>query len=78
MIKLRHLFRHKALLLTLPLFLMSGIGLFWQITITGKIVSGTDNQSLTEVNVFVKGKTTATITDIDENYSIEVPDSKVI
>ena len=42
-------------------------------TITGTITSSEDNQGLPGVNVIVKGTSTGTVTDIEGNYSLNVP-----
>ena len=42
-------------------------------TITGKILSSEDNTALPGVNVIVKGTSTGTVTDIEGNYSLNVP-----
>ena len=44
------------------------------ITITGKVTSMEDNSGLPGANVIVKGTSAGTVTDIDGNYAIEVPD----
>ncbi len=44
------------------------------ITITGKVLSEEDNTGVPGVNILVKGTSTGTVTDMDGNYSIEVPD----
>ena len=43
-------------------------------TITGKIISSEDNEGLPGVNVIVKGTSQGTVTDLEGNYSVEVPD----
>ncbi len=48
------------------------------ITITGKVNSVEDNAGLPGANVIVKGTSTGTVTDIDGNYVIEVPDQNAI
>ena len=48
------------------------------ITITGKVTSGEDGTGLPGVNVIVKGTTHGTVTDIDGNYSVEVPDENAV
>ncbi len=45
--------------------------------VKGKVV-GTDGLGIPGVNVFIKGSTTGTITDIDGNYSIEVSNENAI
>jgi hypothetical protein len=44
------------------------------ITITGKVLSSEDDSGLPGANVIVKGTSTGTVTDIEGNYSLEVPD----
>src|SRR3954447_19193875 len=41
--------------------------------ISGKVVSGTDNQPLSGVSVQIKGTTTGTTTDNSGNFSINAP-----
>ena len=42
-------------------------------TITGRVVSEEDNEGLPGVNVVIKGSSTGTVTDVNGNYSINVP-----
>lgn len=49
-----------------------------QITITGKVTSATSEEPLPGVNIVIKGTTEGTITDLDGNYSIVVPDENAI
>ncbi len=44
-------------------------------TISGVVISATDNQPLVGVSVLVKGTTTGTMTDIDGKYSLNVKSS---
>ncbi len=44
------------------------------ITVSGQITTPEDPFGIPGVNVFIKGTTTGTITDIDGKYTIEVPD----
>ena len=55
------------------LFILSGIVLFAQNTVTG-IVRDMNNDPLVGVNILIKGTTTGTATDINGNYSINVTD----
>ncbi len=48
------------------------------VTITGKVTSAEDNSGLPGANVVVKGTSTGTVTDIDGNFSIEVPDQNAV
>ncbi len=42
-------------------------------TVTGKVTSSDDGQSLPGVNVVLKGTSIGTVTDIDGNYAISIP-----
>lgn len=42
-------------------------------TVTGKVTSSEDGSGVPGVTVFVKGTTTGTVTDLDGNYSFDVP-----
>ncbi len=44
------------------------------LTVTGKVTSKDDGESLPGVNVIVSGTDKGTVTDIDGNFSIEVPE----
>jgi TonB-dependent SusC/RagA subfamily outer membrane receptor len=44
-----------------------------QTTVTGKITSGEDSSPLPGVNILVKGTSMGTISDVDGNYTIDVP-----
>lgn len=43
-------------------------------TITGRVISSEDNEPLPQVTVLIKGTTNGTLTDLDGNYSIDIPD----
>jgi len=47
-------------------------------TITGKITSSEDNSELPGVSVLIKGTTTGTVTGIDGEYSLEVPEGSIL
>ena len=42
-------------------------------TVTGKVLSGENNEALPGVNIIVKGTTTGGITDLDGNYTVTIP-----
>ena len=64
----------RTLLLTLSLAWLTGLGLQAQDrTVSGK-VNGEDGNGLPGVNVVVKNTTTGTVTDIDGNYRLQVPE----
>ncbi len=46
-----------------------------QISVTGQVTDSEDNSPVIGATVLVKGTNTGTVTDIDGNYSIEVPSS---
>lgn len=48
------------------------------ITIKGKVMDGTQKESLPGANIKVKGTNTGTITDYDGNYTIVVPNKKSV
>ncbi len=48
------------------------------IVVSGNVTTGTDNEGLPGVNVLVKGTVTGTVTDVDGNYSINVPNDNDI
>jgi TonB-dependent starch-binding outer membrane protein SusC len=49
-----------------------------QIKITGRVTSSSSGEPLPGVNIIIKGTTTGVVTDIDGNYTINVPDEKTI
>lgn len=65
----------KFLLLKFVLLLAVGINSSWaqERTVSGKITAVDDGQPLPGVNVVLKGTTTGTVTDIDGNYKLTVP-----
>lgn len=73
--KILHL-KSKLLLLLIFCFAVSTASA--QNTVTGTILSADDNQPLPGVNILVKNTTTGTTTDIDGNYSIQVPDNDAV
>lgn len=48
------------------------------VTITGQVTSSEDGTSLPGVNVIVKGTSVGTITDVDGNYKLDVPDENSV
>ena len=48
---------------------------FSQTTVHGKVTSAADGEALPGVNVVVKGTTTGAVTDIDGDYSLNVPNA---
>jgi TonB-linked SusC/RagA family outer membrane protein len=64
----------KQRTLLLALFLITGFHMVYgqAKTVTGTVTSSEDNAPLPGTNVFVKGTTRGTITDLDGNFSIDV------
>jgi len=61
------------------LFLMFSIGFYsmaQQTTITGKVTSGGDGESLPGVTVMVKGTSIGTATDVDGKFSLLIPSDR--
>ncbi|MDX1941328.1 MAG: TonB-dependent receptor [Saprospiraceae bacterium] len=63
----------KKLSLALLLVVASSLTLLSQRTITGKIIDE-NNVPLIGASVLVKGTATGTVTDVDGNYSVEIPE----
>jgi TonB-linked SusC/RagA family outer membrane protein len=51
---------------------------FEQHEVSGQVVSSENGESIPGANVFIKGSTTGTITDIDGKFNIIVPDGETI
>ena len=49
-----------------------------QRNVTGQVTSAEDGMTLPGVNVIVKGTNQGTVTDIDGNYSISVPEDATL
>ncbi|MFZ5429823.1 MAG: SusC/RagA family TonB-linked outer membrane protein [Bacteroidota bacterium] len=64
----------KVVILLSCFFLLGLIGVYGQTrTITGKVVSSDDNSPIPGVSVSVKGTTLGTVTNMDGNYTLSVP-----
>ena len=64
--------KKKSLVISLLLLFITS-GTFAQFLVKGKIISGEDNFPMPGVSVLVKNTTRGTITDINGDYSIDVP-----
>lgn len=71
----QNLFMMKRILLVLPMVLLGLATVVAQRTITGA-VSDNNGQPLIGANVVIKGTSTGTVTDIDGNYSIRLPENR--
>ena len=47
-----------------------------ELTVSGKVSATDDGSTLPGVNVVLKGTTTGTVTDVDGNYRLTVPDGQ--
>jgi TonB-linked SusC/RagA family outer membrane protein len=77
LLRLFNLVVKRSLYGLMCLMLMSSVFSFGKTTqdrtITGIITSSEDNMGLPGVNVIVKGTSTGTVTDVEGNYSLDVP-----
>lgn len=73
----RFVFNFKSILW---LVLMIPILSFGQTTktISGKVISSSDDSPLPGVNIMIKGTANGTVTNIDGEYSLEIPDGNTI
>ncbi len=67
--------RNAAALLV---FLMTVSTAWAQKTITGKVTDAGDNSEIIGATILVKGTTTATVTDVDGNYRVNVSDNNAV
>jgi TonB-linked SusC/RagA family outer membrane protein len=69
----------RKLTTLLVLLLFAGLQVVYaQRTVTGRVVSASDNSPLIGVSVVLKGTTSGTTTDIDGRFSIPVPNDQAI
>ncbi len=70
--------RKKLLISFLLLLAVSFTTAIAQITVTGTVISADDEEPIPGVSISIRGTTTGTVTDVEGNYSIEVPDEEAI
>jgi TonB-linked SusC/RagA family outer membrane protein len=58
--------------------LLGTASLMAQITVSGTVISASDDQPVPGVNVLVKGTSAGTVTDINGNYSIQVESGEAV
>jgi TonB-linked outer membrane protein, SusC/RagA family len=73
---MRSVARKKLILVLLLVLTGSFMPLVAQTTIRGRVTDSKSNQTLPGVNVFIKGTSNGTTTDVDGNYKIIIPSSK--
>lgn len=59
-------------------YLFATEGVSQGITVTGKVLSGEDDSELPGVNIVVQGTSVGTVTDVEGNYSLDVPDENSV
>lgn len=64
----------KVLLLLLQMCLVGTFAYAQGRLVSGKVLSGTDNQPIPGVSVVVKGTSTGVVTDVNGGFSLRVPD----
>jgi len=70
--------RPPVILLSLLLVALMAVNAYSQITITGTVTESEAYTGLPGTNVVIKGTATGTITDIDGNYTIDVPNTETV
>ena len=70
--------RISLALMSLMLFLLSGVAYGQSRTVTGTVIGEDDGLALPQVSIFIKGTTQGTSTDFDGKYSIEVPSGESV
>ena len=70
--------RMRKIFTILMLLLLYGAGAYAQQTITGQVTTAGTGETLPYATVKVAGTTTGTLTDINGNYSIQVPSAEAI
>lgn len=64
----------KKILIILIVVFFGSIYSYSQKTVTGKVTTPEDPLGIPGVNVYLKGTNTGTVTDLEGNYTIDVPD----
>ena len=77
-INYNNLIMKRITILLILLLIAVSQGAFAQRTITGKVIDAEEGLSLPEVSVIIKGTNTGAATDIDGNFSMDVPDDATI
>ena len=57
---------------------LSSISLAQSRDLSGKVTSSDDNLALPGVNVVIKGTSTGTVTDVEGNYNLKIPEEPVL
>lgn len=70
--------KHLNLITTILLLLTVNLALAQQRTVSGQVTSAGDGMPLPGVNVIVKGTNQGVVTDMDGNYSLEVPNNATL
>lgn len=74
----KHLRKIYSLGWVLPLICCFHFSALAQSTVSGKVTSGEDDSALPGVTVFQKGSSTGAVTDLNGNFSIQVPEDATL
>lgn len=70
--------KNYAMTLLFLLGFLSSVPLYAQQTVKGKVTAQEDGQPLPGASILIQGTSTGTVTDIDGNYSIDVPNADAV
>ncbi|TAD98066.1 MAG: TonB-dependent receptor [Bacteroidetes bacterium] len=68
----------RRFLLICAVFLLVQLSAFAQISVGGKVSSEEEPAGVLGVNVLIKGTSTGTVTDLDGNFKLQVPDQNAV
>ncbi len=70
--------KNYAMTLLFLLGFLASVPLYAQQTVKGKVTAQEDGQPLPGASILIQGTSTGTVTDIDGNYSIDVPNADAV
>lgn len=70
--------KNYAMTLLFLLGFLASVPLYAQQTVKGKVTAQEDGEPLPGASILIQGTSTGTVTDIDGNYSIEVPNANTV
>ena len=69
---------YRKMLMAALFMLLSTTILAQQLKVSGKVIDSNDNEPLPGVTILEKGTTNGTVTDIDGNYTLTVPENSML